>query len=303
LLVLCLPIIQASSAQAVFPSRNGRIVFSTNNQESGSQIFTVRVDGTGEVQLTNVPPENNAVDPNFSPDGRRIAFWSDVSGNPEIWVMKADGSHQTQLTDNRKHQNFTPNWSADGSRIVFARCTFPFGLQECHIAVMNADGTGITNLTKGHWGDYMPEYSPDGTQILFDSNRGGYDSAIWVMKADGSGLKRLTAPELEGFWADWSPDGSHIVFANLCCAPGSNVWVMAADGSDPHALTDMPERHNAFFPEYSPNGKRISFISDLAYSDGCCLDLYVMNVDGSSAHVIVNDQPALLAQDWGAATG
>jgi TolB protein len=307
---------------AASPGGSGLIAFSTgfdgSFSSSTSQIFTVLPNGSGLQQLTHVATGQHALSPGFSSNGTRIAFQSDATGNFEIWAMSSAGGGQAQLTNDPTFQNFHPRWSPDGTRIVFTRCTFSFGAPVCHIAVMNADGTGISELTSGHWADGdacgsspafgtgLPaggaEYSPDGSQIAFDSNRGGFESAVWVMNANGSGLKRLTAARLEAVSPDWSPDGTHLAFMTNGCRPlRVNVWVMGADGSGAHALTNLPHDHNALFEAYSPDGRQIVLVSDLRYSNRCCDDLYVMNTNGSGLHSILTTQPTVLLTDWGPA--
>ena len=295
------------SAQATFPGTNGRIAFSTGGDGSDpsltGQIFTVRPDGSGLRQLTHVAKGQHAVNPSFSPNGEKILFQSDVTGTPQVWVMNADGSGKTQLTHSSTYLNLHPTWSPDGKRIVFGHCSpQPFGILDCHIAVMPATGGEIITLTTGHWFDGDPQFSPDGTRIAFDSNRGGLQSAVWVINADGTGLKRLTAPKLEAFWPDWSPDGKHIAFTIRCCVAGSNVWVMSATGARPHALTHVSFPHNAGFESYSPDGRKLVLQSDLLLPpDTCCGNVYVMNANGSNLHPIRTDRPTVLFTDWGPA--
>jgi Tol biopolymer transport system component len=303
----------ASTVHATAAGSGGLIAFSTGfdggDPSLTSQIFTIRPSGSGLRQLTHVPRGDHALNPGFSASGKRIAFESDLTGNFEVWVMNVDGSGQTQLTSDPTVQNFHPRWSPDGTRIAFTQCTFPFGVAECHIAAMNANGSGITLLTSGHWADGDPcgsgipiggpEYSPDGSRITFDSNRGGFQSAVWVMDANGAGMRRLTAARLEAFSPDWSPQGTHIAFSSNACVVGSDVWVMQADGSAAHALTDIPSDHNGAFESYSPDGNRIVLVSDLRHPDGCCSDIFVMDASGSGLHPILTNQPTALLTDWG----
>jgi Tol biopolymer transport system component len=118
----------------------------------------------------------------------KIAFSSNRGGNWEIYVMHADGSNPTNLT-NHPNDDRDPAWSPVGSRIAFS--SYRDGNSE--IYVMHADGSDPTNLTNHSKGDYGPAWSPDGSKIAFTSERawdGPYD--IWVMHADGSDPTNLT---------------------------------------------------------------------------------------------------------------
>ena len=149
--------VAGSTAHAGSAGSGGLIAFSTGADGSDptltSQIFTIRPDGSGLRQATHVGAGKHALNPGFSATGKQIAFESDVTGNFEVWVMNADGSGQTELTKDSGFANFHPRWSPDGATIAFTRCTFPFGVAECHIAVIRSNGGPITQLTSGHWAD------------------------------------------------------------------------------------------------------------------------------------------------------
>jgi Tol biopolymer transport system component len=286
-----LPIAQANAA---FPGANGRIVFSTDFTRN-SQIYSTRPNGSGLRQLTHFAGGQGATGPSVSPDGRLILF----NHRDQIWVMDVHGTDQHALTRDARALDLQPSWSPDGARIVFVRCTSPFGFQRCSINVMNADGTGVTKLLGGDSVNQSPEYSPDGSMIAFASNRGGYVSNIWVMGSDGSGLNRLTEPKLQAWAPDWSPDGTHILFTSDSDLPFPSVFVMSSAGTDVQELTHFTDDYSGGFARYSPDGRKIVLVSDLAHSDHCCTDLYVMNANGSNLHPIITSQPAVFASDWG----
>jgi Tol biopolymer transport system component len=145
---------------------------------------------------------------------------------------------------------------------------------------INANGTGLTRLTRSPEPDFDATWSPDGTRIAFRSERNG-DSEIWLMNADGSNQRRL-AP---GISPAWSPDGSRIAYASpgdILCPPGrgprcTGISIMNADGSGQHRL---PHTDGGEYPSWSPDGKRITFNSNLS---GDHL-MYIVDVDGS--HVV-----------------
>jgi TolB protein len=225
----------------------------------------------------------------FPGDNGLIAFASNRTGNIEIYTMKPNGRDVRQLT-NSPRADLLPRWSADGSKIVFARKRV-IGNRE--IFVMNADGSGQTRITNDPAFDTWPEWSPDGTKIMFSSNRGrgfiqcpGADftipaTALYVMSADGSGVTKVADTPFIQIAGRWSPDGERIVFQGSppnSCTPA--IYTMKADGSDLRKLT--PDSLNGTEPDWSPDGTRIVFNDDQCPT--CAFgvsDVMVMNADGT----------------------
>lgn len=136
--------------------------------------------------------------PAWSPDGTKIAFHSYRDGNWEIYLMNADGSGQTRLTNN-PGEDTHPAWSPDGTRLIFNSATVGY----TDIYVINADGTGLRPLTNDPAPEYDPAWSPDGSMIAFtravdDDPRRAH---IYLMQADGSGQKQVTNTPA----SDWNP--------------------------------------------------------------------------------------------------
>ncbi len=214
-----------------------------------------------------------------------IAFWVISNGNTEVYTMKADGSNQTNLTNNAA--SLLPDWSPDGSRIAFTKGN--------SIWVMNADGSNKTQLTNpvNNEGDERPSWSPDGSKIAFvrQTPNGG---DIWVMNADGSNQVKLTTSAVDELNSDprWSPDGTKMVFANVRnvrTSGGRGIFVMNANGSNQVRLTDDGNR-----PDWSPDGSKIAFVRFI----GSNADIYVMNANGSSQTRITNNPALDAAPSW-----
>ena len=198
----------------------------------------------------------------------KIAFTSNRDGNDEIYVMNADGSNQTRLTNNTALDD-APAWSPDGTKIAFHSSRD--GNEE--IYVMNADGSNQTRLTNNSAFDFEPGWSPDGTQIVFASSRDG-DNEIYVMNADGSGQTPLTGNTAGDGQPIWSPDGLKIAFISDRDLD-YEVYVMNSDGSGQTNLSNNAAHD--YWPSWSPDGTQIAFNT----SRDSDFEIYAMNSDGS----------------------
>jgi Tol biopolymer transport system component len=209
----------------------------------------------------------------FAGENGVIAFVSYRDGDGEIYVMDAEGNHQTNLTHDPSDDQ-SPVVSPDGQQIAFASDRDG----DYEIWVMDASGAHPHRLTNNATNDFQPSFSPDGSRIAFITDRHGtlaYE--VYAMNADGTGQTRLThdGAELPSTGPTFSPDGSQIVFSK-----GYDVWVMDADGSNQTQLTEDPEEDTA--PSFSPDGSKVVFMSARNGFDTNFYDIYVMDADGTN---------------------
>ena len=187
----------------------------------------MNADGSGQTQLTAGTATARDFGPEFSPDGKWIAF-DRYNGavTTQIWIMRSDGSEQTPLTF-ASDSSRSPSFSPDGSKIVFSRSTSGGS----SIWTMNADGSNPQPLTTGSATaqDSGPSFSPDGQRIVFERYNGS-DQNILVMNADGSGQAPVAYSAQFETAPTFSPDGTRIAFVRS--SSGGNLFLVDPDGNN-----------------------------------------------------------------------
>lgn len=201
----------------------------------------------------------------------------------EIYVIHDDGSGERRLLDGGGSR---PVWSPNGQKIAYEYASG----DSRQIWVMNADGTGKTQLTT-EGTNRNPVWSPDGQKIAFASNRGGTGTdKIYVMNADGSNQTKLTTNLLLHESAPaWSPLGDKIAFVRTFLNTGGRVFVINADGTDETRITDSTAAEG--HPKWSPVGNKIAFQSNQSGR----WRLYVTDLAASTMREFVDNAPT---SDW-----
>ncbi len=171
----------------------GDVVFSSSFR--GNPNLYEKMAGGKLVRLTHSLGID--VSPVFSPDSKKIAFVSDRSGSPQIYIMDSDGYNISRVTFSGDY-NTSPAWSPDGKRIVFVGRYN--GISQ--IFTVKTDGSDQMLLTD-QGANEEPCFSPDGSMIAFASNRDGH-KAIYVMQANGQHQRRLSPRGITAYGPRWS---------------------------------------------------------------------------------------------------
>jgi Tol biopolymer transport system component len=233
------------SAIEVVPARGGRPVKLTHKI-------------VGDTYFTDLEPD-------WSPDGSKIAFVRIASGSPfgsrRLFVMNADGSGQRMLSQSEAS---SPAWSPDGMKIAFVRL-FP----DPGIYTVNADGTGQRRITTSDR-DGDPDWSPDGSRLAFE-HFGQGESDIEIMNADGSGTHRIAT----GAEPAWSPDGTRIAFES---GGYPEVHIAYLDGSGDRRVASGSS------PAWSPDGRQLAVVDNPTKDvNQPATDIYVVPAAGGDA--------------------
>ncbi len=223
-------------------------------------LWRIPAQGGEAVQLTEGPHYDSQ--PDWSPDGRRIAFTRDTGSVIDIWTIDADGGHPQPLTQSTGFA-VDPQWARDGQSILFVSMDRGKALGLWSVSL--ADGA-VRPVLADEYQNISPSWSPDGRAIVFVSNRPWGSKRIqgtgglWTLRPDTGQIDLLLQEETVYHARPvWSPDGRKIAYASF--RSGHNeLWVMSASDGNPHRLTYVDgEVHT---PAWSLDSRTLAYISN-----------------------------------------
>jgi Tol biopolymer transport system component len=324
-----------AQAEATASGPNGRIVFRRHldiGRTTGA-IFTVNPDGTRVRRVTREGPDVNDTEPDWSADGKMIAFTRQAPCPSEgernglnntcdlVYTVRRDGSELRQLVpcgfDARASFPGScvgvnhPGWSPDGSNLAFqynlvdSRYADSFNLQ-AGIWIVDADGSGlrqVTQRTPGNSWDFGPQWSPDGTRLaFFRLELGSNKEAIFTVNTDGTDERRVTPATLNAANPNWSPNGQWLLFNAEAANRATNVYKVRADGT---GLTNLTKQGAAGYQylsaSFSPDGMKIATARTPGTGLEQAADVVVMNADGSHIRRVTRTRLWDSGADWGTA--
>ncbi len=248
----------SADAFAALSPDGKRVVFDSNRNRAGdepinvSDLYVMKADGS---EQTHIIRGSSAT---WSPNGRNIAYHASASGtgllirpdlgspaiDSDIFSLNLDDylagtASPRNLTNSPGMIERDPDWSPDGSMIVFVR--HPVGLPElADVYRMNVDGSGLTPLTFFMGEERTPSWSPDGARIVYTARRGGGDFEIATTDAEGPHEFLLTNNQVPDGSPTWSPDGQMIVFHRPDAFGLNQLWTMHLAGGFEVPITSGP---------------------------------------------------------------
>ena len=311
-----------------------RLVFQTTGRDvsvpNNSDIFIYTIE-TDTIEPVVESPFFDS-DPTFSPDGKSIAYASDIDGNFELYTKVLATGEVRRLTNNPGHESF-PSYSPDGTQIIF---NSDREKENNDVYLINTDGGDVRKITDSPGWDAAPPntWSRDGTQLLILSDREGPES-VYVINIDPFAPK-LVSSDIESehpLDPSFSPDGNRIVyqtqdgirlldleskddtFVFKTSAGGGPVispdgerilfldriddntelCLVNVDGSGFVNLSQSPSKEMT--PTFSPDGARIAFASNRAAGTST-FEIYVMNADGTDPKMIYGDRAMSISPNW-----
>ena len=283
-----------SGPSAVTWSPDGReLIYSMQGS-----LWRQQIGGTVTRQLTAGPGYD--YQPDWSPDGQSVVYASYHDDQIELRMLNlTNGQSRSLLADGAV--NVEPRWSPDGRRLAFVSTAYA-GRWHIFVAATNPDGSlgpaqrisqdresGLPRYYYGTHDQYLsPTWSPDGKDLILISNRGHIwgSGGFWRMPAQPDADPRELRFE-ETTWKarpDWSRDGKRVVYSSYLGRQWHQLWLMTADGGDPFQLTYG--EGDATAPRWSPDGKRIAFITNEGGNTG----LRIVDVPGGKIERVAIDR-------------
>ena len=200
------------------------LVLFTSSRDGNTEIYSMLPDGREQRRLTTTVNSSEG-EAAGSPNGRWIAYSRvEPDGKSYLWLMSRDG-HNSQPIALAAGQDSHPTWSADGTRLAFAR--YEGGNADIYTLQL-ADGV-VTRLTVGPSADLGPDWSWANGRIAFESNQAGSNSEIYSMASDGTDVRQMTVNPSGDAQPNWSPVGSQLAFWGSRAE--QTIYRISADGS------------------------------------------------------------------------
>jgi dipeptidyl aminopeptidase/acylaminoacyl peptidase len=324
-----------SVGEVKFSPDGSRLAYTVINNDGParpySQLWIMTVADGKSIRLGG--EKEGSSNPEWSPDGRSIAYEGRLGDKSELIVANADGSNARFLSQVQGTNNPLPStgesitWAPDGKRIAFVTSVPGPETQDAtgdpvvitrylykpddsegftrfndnrrlHIFVVDVASGQVRQLTNGDHHEHSIDWSPNGEEIVFISNREpnedqffNYD--IFTLKVSDGSMRRLTSTESAEYRPRWSPDGKAILYQATkrgltdleTTMEDTHIWLINADGSNRREISSMIDNRQGA-PAWSADGKAVYF----TVQDRGNVRLYRLAVEGGTPEVVIADR-------------
>ncbi len=267
----------------------GEILFSSE-RGGDRDLYTINADGSNLKLLLDLPSLEGHGD--WAPDGNQIVFFSDMSGNRELYKIDISIEITPIRLTNSAGMDHLPDWSPDGNSIVFESTR----TGSSQLFIMSNDGSNLRQLTNTNSKNKAPVFAPDGKTIAFTSWVNGTQhmatinlDELMTIRIDEYPTIFINDRKNTGY-IDYLFDGSKVAFHGKV-GSRTQIHVMNVDGTDEHQLSNDTKR-TLWVPVFSPDGQWIAYDSEGSFSTG---EIYIMDIEGNNI-IQVTDDPS---SDWG----
>ncbi len=234
------------------------------------EICIMDYDGHNSYRLTH--DKSIALSPDWSPDGRMLAFTSYRDRNPDVYMVDLEKKTYDRISG-YIGLNTTPAFSPDGKTLALTLSKS--GNPEIYL--LDIRSGDLTRLTRNRGADTSPTWSPNGRELAFVSDRSGYPQ-IYIIDREGVNLRRLTYSGYNNTSPAWSPDGDKIAYVSMSGGRG-NIYTIHPGGS---ALAGLTFEGGNEDPAWSPCGRYLAYTS----KRGGKKNIFLMRADGSGKRQI-----------------
>lgn len=286
-LVLYLPAISSKAELRLeqVPIKSGKVAFTyTVKDQSDIYLLDFSTSTIRPLIVSNVADEY----PVWSPNGKQLVFYSDRTGDREIFLAGADGGNIRQLTSSPGIDE-DPDWSPDGTEIVFRSEREGKG---SNLYLMKTDGSNVRQITEGKKINSVPRWSPTGKQILYSTNIDWPGWDIMLLNLETKARTQVTKGIRTFCHASWNPDGTSFIFSS---GGGNSIDLWIEELGKPSVrVTDREGReYDAVFKDKTT----IIYVAELNKGAGD-YQLFLMNLQTKKSTQITSGDGAIRDPSW-----